>query len=468
MKLYTITPCRVIDTRFSPPAVHAPRGVQVAGSCGVPLEATGIAGNLTAIPYGSGGYLNIYATGTSPATSTLNFNPGVVRANNFQLGLSGNGQATLVASTPVDAIVDVVGYFAHDAPTWTVTLRDEANRLASEYTVPPPGTAISLVKNYFYLGNLLVATRNSAGGYTYFASDHLGTPRVGTGAEPVTRKFQPFGLEIPGASGGLSIKFAAMERDVSSGNDFDHARYQSSLLGRFLGSDKVGGTPADPQSWNRYAYALNNPLAYVDPDGQSATLAAAVVGGAVSGGLALLQGRGLQDAAAAAAGGALAGALVGSVFDTGGATLGVLLAAGGLGAAEGRLFENLVAGRSSSPADIAFAGAQGVAGAALGTTLGATAQRLGAAPAATTSLDRLAVRSDITLAGGRSGQSVKSLVGPANSAVRGGPGRIFVTDSKGRVAFDITAGRVKAVGFGGKRLPTKEELALLQKVLGPN
>jgi RHS repeat-associated protein len=234
----------------------------------VPLEATGIVGNLTAIPYAATGYLNIYATGTNPATSTLNFNEGQVRANNFQLGMSGNAQVTLVASTPVDAIVDVVGYFGSDAPTWTVTLRDEANRLASEYTVPPAGQgSITRLRNHLYLGNLLVATRNSSGGYTYFASDHLGTPRVGTGAEPVTRKFQPFGLEIPGASGGLPIKFAAMERDLSSGNDFDHARYQSSLLGRFLGPDKLQGDPQDPQSWNRYAYAGNNPLAYVDPDG---------------------------------------------------------------------------------------------------------------------------------------------------------------------------------------------------------
>jgi RHS repeat-associated protein len=226
-------------------------------------------GNLAAIPYAAAGFLTAYPTGTNPPTSTLNFNAGQVRANNFQLGLSGNGQLTIAATTSVDAIVDLVGYFAHDPPTWTVTMRDEANRLATEYTVPPAGGgSISRVKNYLYLGNLLAATRNAAGGYTYYASDHLGTPRVSTGAEPTTRKYQPFGLEIPGPSGGLPIKFAAMERDLTSGNDFDHARYQSSLLGRFLSPDKVTGFPGDPQSWNRYSYVRNNPLTRVDPDGQ--------------------------------------------------------------------------------------------------------------------------------------------------------------------------------------------------------
>jgi RHS repeat-associated protein len=258
-KLYTITPCRVIDTRFSPPAVQAPRVVQVAGSCGVPLEATGIAGNLTAVPGGVSGHISMYPTGTNPSTSTLNFNAGQVRANNFQLGLSGNGQATLVATTAVDAVVDVVGYFALGAPSWAVTLRDEANRLSSEYSVPQPGTSISRVRNYFYLGNLLVATRNSSGGYSYWASDHLGTPRVSTGANPETHKYQPFGVEIGGSFGNQPVKFAAMERDLSSGNDFDHARYQSSPLGRFLSPDVLGGKPEDPQTWNRYAYARNNP-----------------------------------------------------------------------------------------------------------------------------------------------------------------------------------------------------------------
>ena len=37
---------------------------------------------------------------------TLNFNAGQVRANNFQLGMSGNGQVTLSSNTTVDAIVE--------------------------------------------------------------------------------------------------------------------------------------------------------------------------------------------------------------------------------------------------------------------------------------------------------------------------------------------------------------------------
>ncbi len=69
------------------------------------------------------------------------------------------------------------------------------------------------------------------------------------------------------------------------------------------------------------------------------------------------------------------------------------------------------------------------------------------------------VRADI---GGKSGEAVKDLVGPADSVVRGSPGRVFVTDGQGRVVLDITRGRVKSVspgqGFGPKRAPTQSEL----------
>ncbi len=79
-------------------------------------------------------------------------------------------------------------------------------------------------------------------------------------------------------------------------------------------------------------------------------------------------------------------------------------------------------------------------------------------------------RPDIVLSGGRGGELVKSLTGPSNSVVRGGPGRAYVTNEKGQVILDITKSRVKPVtpgqGFGPKRAATSEELDLLDSVLG--
>ncbi len=48
------------------------------------------------------------------------------------------------------------------------------------------------------------------------------------------------------------------------------ARYYSSVQGRFTSVDPGGAgvVEIDPQSWNAYAYARNNPVLYTDPDGQ--------------------------------------------------------------------------------------------------------------------------------------------------------------------------------------------------------
>ena len=51
--------------------------------------------------------------------------------------------------------------------------------------------------------------------------------------------------------------------------DYFGARYYGSTQGRFTTPDLYmpSADVKDPQSWNRYAYARNNPLRFVDPNG---------------------------------------------------------------------------------------------------------------------------------------------------------------------------------------------------------
>jgi RHS repeat-associated protein len=67
----------------------------------------------------------------------------------------------------------------------------------------------------------------------------------------------------------VTERFTGKERDAETGLDYFGARYMSAAQGRFTSPDPFlgSGRPEDPQSWNRYAYARNNPLVYIDPTG---------------------------------------------------------------------------------------------------------------------------------------------------------------------------------------------------------
>ncbi len=64
-----------------------------------------------------------------------------------------------------------------------------------------------------------------------------------------------------------------------------NARFYDPVLGRFLSPDPLVQAPWDSQNFNRFTYALNNPLCYVDEDGEfimTALLIGAAIGGIIN------------------------------------------------------------------------------------------------------------------------------------------------------------------------------------------
>lgn len=137
-------------------------------------------------------------------------------------------------------------------------------------------------------GNVAAEYDSAGGGETrYITSDQLGSTRAvtdGTGNAIARYDYLPFGERIPaGINGrtalwstdGTSQQFTGKERDTETassageGLDYFGARYMSAAQGRFTSPDPLPGWQKDPQSWNMYAYGRNNPLKYVDPDGQA-------------------------------------------------------------------------------------------------------------------------------------------------------------------------------------------------------
>ena len=61
--------------------------------------------------------------------------------------------------------------------------------------------------------------------------------------------------------------FTGQKSDDSTELMFYNARYYDTTLGRFTQPDTIVPNPLNPQSLNRFAYVLNNPLKYTDPTG---------------------------------------------------------------------------------------------------------------------------------------------------------------------------------------------------------
>ena len=72
---------------------------------------------------------------------------------------------------------------------------------------------------------------------------------------------------------GQNYKFTGKERDSETGLDYFGARYYGSNMARLLSADPLMINAlriVNPQRLNLYAYAVNNPLTFIDPDGKDA------------------------------------------------------------------------------------------------------------------------------------------------------------------------------------------------------
>jgi hypothetical protein len=124
---YTLTPCRVADTRASSgpyggPALQAltTREFVLAGSCGIPPEADAVAINVTVTEPTAGGHLTIHQAGVPlPLASTINYRAGQTRANNAIAPLGTNGSIAVFCGQPSGTthfIIDAVGFFRFTGP----------------------------------------------------------------------------------------------------------------------------------------------------------------------------------------------------------------------------------------------------------------------------------------------------------------------------------------------------------------
>jgi acetyl esterase/lipase len=120
---YTLTPCRLADTRLPAGPSGAPslaagetRVFPVSGVCGIPPDATAVSVNVTGVLPATDGFVTLFEPGAAlPVTSTLNLRAGLIRSNNGIFHLLGHPSGLAVyAGIPggtVIVVIDVNGYF---------------------------------------------------------------------------------------------------------------------------------------------------------------------------------------------------------------------------------------------------------------------------------------------------------------------------------------------------------------------
>lgn len=113
--LYTLTPCRVLDTRGGLPiAAGGSRDVQISGACGVPSGTRAAALNLTAVLPSSSGFLTLYPADASlPMAISMAYRTGKTRATGSIVRISPSGALRVYNNGPsaIHVLIDINSYF---------------------------------------------------------------------------------------------------------------------------------------------------------------------------------------------------------------------------------------------------------------------------------------------------------------------------------------------------------------------
>lgn len=133
------------------------------------------------------------------------------------------------------------------------------------------GAAPSSPSREFIYGNGELLVQVSGGATTYYQKDHLSVRMITDASGNVTGQegHFPFGEAWYSSNGSSEWVFTTYQHDQATGLEYALARYYDPRTAAFCSADPVGGDPSDPESWNRYAYARDNPINLTDPSGKS-------------------------------------------------------------------------------------------------------------------------------------------------------------------------------------------------------
>ena len=139
--------------------------------------------------------------------------------------------------------------------------------LGHSYEVSPSGQSTIFV----FAEGQRIAAKDSRGSLRIYHCDHINSANVisdQTGMPVELTENTPYG-SISRNEGAVNVahKFTSQQLDDETGLYFYNARYYDPEIGRFISPDSFVSSASIPQGLNRYTYANNNPLSFIDPTG---------------------------------------------------------------------------------------------------------------------------------------------------------------------------------------------------------
>ena len=156
---------------------------------------------------------------------------------------------------------------------WRLFLPVVANETGSVQAAAIDATQ-TIITKYYYFGAQRVAMASdnpSLAAFRYLHWDHLGSAvaETSTGAARMHKQgYYAFGAyrDVGGDEVITEHKFTGQKLD-GSGLYYYYARYYDPAIGQFVSPDSIVPDPENVLAYNRYMYALGNPLTYSDPSG---------------------------------------------------------------------------------------------------------------------------------------------------------------------------------------------------------
>jgi RHS repeat-associated protein len=220
-------------------------------------QASGAQTGTTSFTYNAAGQTT--AIGSSAGTQNLAWNNTGTLAS-----ITPQGSSTATASYLYDADGHLL--LQTDPQSVTLYLPDEQLVLDTSTT-----TGAITGTRYYTLGGVTVAARNSDGTVDYLAGDQQGTDTIAIDSQSlaVTRRYydpngNPIGTPPPSWPGTKG--FVGGTTDTSTGLTNLGAREYNPGTASFISADALLNL-YDPQDFNAYTYAHNNPVTYGDPTG---------------------------------------------------------------------------------------------------------------------------------------------------------------------------------------------------------